>query len=180
MTASTRKTTTGSPLAKLRDEVAGAVEAVAERLRGGATHLEGEPKSRLMPDRTPGDALLERVEDVWPAALPQLRFPAVDVENGDSEVVVTADVPGFDEKSLDVEATPTRLVIRGRASRESESKEGGVHRRSMSSSSFTRAVDLPAEVKTDKVSAKCRNGVLTVRLPKTPEAKSRRVKVHVD
>jgi len=170
-----------SPLARLREETADAIEPVARRIRGDgdATPAVAEPKSKLEPERTIAGTLLGRVEDLWPSELPSLRFPAIDVENKEDEVVVTADVPGYGEQDLDVEATASRLTIRGRTSKETEHRGKGVRQRSISSGSFVRTIELPAEVRTAKVTAAYRDGVLTVKLPKTAEARARHVRVTV-
>ena len=105
--------------------------------------------------------------------------PRVDVRETDKEVVVSAEVPGMDEKDIQVELTDDGLTIRGGKETETEEKKEGYVRKETSYGSFRRFIPLPAEVQAAKASAELRKGVLTVTLPKTPEAKAKRKKIEI-
>jgi HSP20 family protein len=103
--------------------------------------------------------------------------PSVDIEEKDNEIVVRADVPGVSEKDLDVRLENNTLTIKGERKLEKEDKQKGYHRIERAYGSFVRSFTLPAAVDADKVEAHYKDGVLTVTLPKTEAAKSRKVKI---
>lgn len=93
-----------------------------------------------------------------------------------SKLVVTAEVPGVDEKDLHVSVDEGTLTISGE--RRDEVPEGyAVHRKERSAFKFSRALTLPCRVDSDKVKANLKNGILELTLPKTEEAQSK--KIHI-
>ena len=114
----------------------------------------------------------------WPD-LPSFdaRIPSVDIIDRAKEVVVNAEVPGIDEKDLDVSVTDRTLTIKGETRHEEESEEGDMHRREIRSGSIHRSLTLPADVDGRKASATCKNGVLKVRLPKMRAEKKHSIRV---
>ena len=96
--------------------------------------------------------------------------PLVDVSENEKEVVVTAELPGLDEGDFEVRLDRDALTIRGEKKEEQEEKGKGFYRVERSYGSFHRVIPLPCDVDEDKAEATFRKGVLTVRLPKTPEA----------
>ncbi len=136
---------------------------------------------RLFGSWLPGRAL--RRDDETDAYLPSfwagLGGPAVDIEDRENEVVVTAELPGLDSKDFSVEVEADRLILRGEKKAETEKREKTYYYRESSYGSFHRAVPLPAEVNREDAKAQYKNGVLTVTLPKTEEAKARRITVNV-
>jgi len=94
--------------------------------------------------------------------------PAVDVEEDDTNIVVKADVPGIDEKNLNVNVERNVLTISGE--KKEEKKTEGPGKRQIvterSYGSFMRSISLPEGVKAEKITAQFRNGVLTVTVPK--------------
>ncbi len=125
-----------------------------------------------------------RRDDASSAFLPSfwtgLGGPAVDIEDRENEVVVTAELPGLDSKDFSVEVEADRLILRGEKKAETEKHEKTYYYRESSYGSFHRVVPLPAEVNRDNAKAQYKNGVLTVTLPKTEEAKARRITVNVN
>jgi HSP20 family protein len=103
--------------------------------------------------------------------------PDFDVKETKSAFVFTADVPGIDSKDIDVQATENRLTISGKRSAETEEKSETTYRCERSFGSFTRAFTLPAGGDLDKVGAELKSGVLTVTVPKKPEAKTKQINV---
>jgi len=103
--------------------------------------------------------------------------PQVDVSETDKEIKVSAELPGMDEKDIDVALRHDALAISGEKKSESVEKDKGYYRSERSYGSFRRTVSLSAEVDADKVEATFRNGVLTITLPKTAQAISKRIQV---
>lgn len=114
--------------------------------------------------------------DAFPSFFGELRgwdvhLPRIDVAETDDEIQVSADLPGVDEKDVEVSIGDHSLTIRGEKSVESEEKKRNYHIKERAYGSFQRVVMLPEGVKTDDVKATFKKGVLTVAIPKTREAK---------
>lgn len=95
--------------------------------------------------------------------------PAIDITENDNELVISADMPGLDEKDLDVSLVGDVLTIKGEKRAEHEQKNGGHHYVERRFGSFSRSVRLPFEVDDQEVEAKYDKGVLTIRVPKPAE-----------
>ena len=95
-------------------------------------------------------------------------------ESGDS-FDVKAEVPGFDEKDLEINVEPRRVTISGKRETSKEEKKGKSVYFETGCDQILRVVDLPAEVETDKVTATLKNGVLALTMPKV--AKSRGIRI---
>ncbi len=96
--------------------------------------------------------------------------PDIDIVENDKEIKVKAELPGMDEKDIEVSINEDTLTIRGEKKEEQEDKGKDYYRMERSYGSFTRTIPLPVEVETDKAEAKFKKGVLTVVLPKTAKA----------
>lgn len=94
------------------------------------------------------------------------------------QLVVRAEVPGIEPSAVDVSVENRVLTISGQRKRP-EANEGSYHRRECRFGNFSRSLQLPADVDTQQATAECRNGLLTVTIPKLAEAKPRQVKVLV-
>jgi HSP20 family protein len=107
------------------------------------------------------------------------RMPRMDLVETDKDIQVTAELPGMDEKDVEVTLTGDTLTLKGEKKSESEEKGKNVHRMERTHGAFQRTIVLPAEVQADKVEAAFKKGVLTVTLPKTPAAQAgaRRIEV---
>jgi len=99
-----------------------------------------------------------------------IAWPSVEVSETDKEVKVTADLPGLEEKDIDVELANGVLAIRGEKKTESEDKDRLFSERYYGR--FERRIPVD-EVEQDKVNASFKNGVLTVTLPKSPSAQQK-------
>ena len=102
--------------------------------------------------------------------------PAVDVYEDEHKVTLKIEVPGIDEKDIDVRVENNTLTVHGERKIEKEENYRRVERQY---GSFTRTFTLPQTVDTDKVSANYDKGVLNVTLPKKAEAKPKQIKVNV-
>ena len=110
---------------------------------------------------------------------PETFTPRIDVVDTDKEIKVSAELPGLDEKDIDVSLTKESLTIKGEKREEKEEKGKDYYRSERSYGSFTRTIPLPLEIDTDKVAASFKKGVLTVTLPKTKQAINEARKVAV-
>jgi HSP20 family protein len=110
----------------------------------------------------------------------EVTAPAVDLYEEKDDIVVKAELPGIDKDNIEVNLTDHTLTIKGEKKKEEEIKEENYYRSERSYGSFVRTLELPKDVRTDKVKASFKNGILEVRLPKTEEAKAKEVKVKVD
>lgn len=108
-----------------------------------------------------------------------LSLPRVNISEDDDEVTVTAELPGMEKDDFKVELVGSRLSIRGERRHEREKKDRHYHYSEIAYGSFSRSVQLPAEVDADKAKAEYKHGVLTLRLPKTESGKARRIPVRV-
>jgi len=107
--------------------------------------------------------------------------PKVDVSETDKEVQVKADLPGIDEKDIEVTLSDGVLTIKGERKEEKEEKDEkkSYHRVERSYGLYSRSIALPSEVEEDKVKAEFAKGVLTIKMPKSAKAKSKVKKISV-
>jgi HSP20 family protein len=105
--------------------------------------------------------------------------PTIDVAEDDKELVVTAELPGLDEKDFEVTLSGDVLTIKGEKRAEQQEKKGGATYMERRFGSFARSIRLPFEVRDEKVNARYDKGVLTIRVPKPPEVQraTRRIDV---
>lgn len=108
-------------------------------------------------------------------------FPKVDVSETDNEIKVVANVPGIDPDKLNIEVGDDYLSLSGKIEKENkDEKDGKVYRYEREYGEFRREFALPARVKADQISAKAKNGVLTITLPKSEEEKKHKVRVEIE
>jgi HSP20 family protein len=105
--------------------------------------------------------------------------PAVDVYEDEHKVTLKIEVPGIDEKDIDVRLENNTLTVHGERKIEKEEKEENYRRVERQYGSFTRTFTLPTTVDAEKVSADYDKGVLKIALPKKAEAKPKQIKVNV-
>ena len=106
--------------------------------------------------------------------------PAVDIAEKAQAYQITAELPGLDEKEIEVTVSDDGVRIKGEKKEEKEEKTKSFYRVERSYGRFERSVQLPMMVKGDKVEAAFKNGVLTVSLPKAEEAKAKSVKIKIE
>lgn len=108
------------------------------------------------------------------------NWPRVNVAESEKEIVVSAELPGIEEKDLSVELEDDLLTLRGEIRDEQEQKDREWRRVERSSGSFERTLQLPGAVIADKVEAKFKKGVLKITLPKAePSKQENRKKIEV-
>jgi HSP20 family protein len=109
-------------------------------------------------------------------------FPKVDVSETNDEIRVVANIPGIDPDNLNIEVGDDYLSLSGKIEKEvkDEDSRGKVYRYERERGEFRREFALPARVKADNISAKAKNGVLTITLPKSEQEKKHKVKVEIE
>jgi HSP20 family protein len=134
----------------------------------GDTHAE---VNRLFDSFLGRPAQAGAMERVW--------APAVDMSETKAELVIAAELPGLNEKDIHLSITGDMLCIRGERQWNQEVKQEHYYRGERWYGKFERTLPLPMSVQADKVTASYRDGVLTIRLPKVEEIKSKEIKIDV-
>lgn len=111
--------------------------------------------------------------------LQQTATPPVDIVEKDNAYEVSADLPGFDEKNIEVKLVNGSLCIKGERKAEKEEKREGYYLSEREFGSFERRFELPEGVDPDKIDASLKKGVLTVTLPKRPEVQKQARKIEI-
>lgn len=107
-------------------------------------------------------------------------YPSLDVAETKNDMIIKAEIPGMDPKDIDISLSDGVLTIRGEKKQEREEKEEDYHLIERNYGSFSRSVQLPKGVQSDKITASYNNGVLKVTLPKSEEAKKKEIKIKVE
>jgi HSP20 family protein len=124
------------------------------------------------------DELYERVNTLWQSGLSGALdqwSPLADVEETDDAYTVEIDLPGVAREDVDIQLDDRRLTVSGDI--EEKERKGILHRRTRRVGRFHYSVTLPGDVDADDVSAQLHDGVLTVRVPKSAQAKPRRIPI---
>lgn len=135
------------------------------------------------------DILRREIDDVFrgfgtarllgPTFLPRLggkEYPHINLSEDENTIYVDALVPGIEPEDIDLNVMKGSLTISGER-KESESTDKTWHRRERGGGYFLRSIELPVSVNTDKVDAQYKNGILSVALPKSEEAKPKKIAV---
>jgi len=105
--------------------------------------------------------------------------PKVDVTDNDKDITVRAELPGIDEKDIEVSHNKNTLTIRGDKKVDKEQEGKAYYRMERAYGSFSRTIALPVEVDADKIEAQLKKGVLTVTLPKSAKDREKPKKIAV-
>jgi HSP20 family protein len=116
-------------------------------------------------------------DDDW--ALGGSWAPAVDIYEKDGNIVLNAELPGIDPKSVEIRVENNVLSLRGERKLEDEVKKEGFHRVERAYGTFTRSFTLPTVVDTEKIKAESKDGVLKLTLPQREEAKPKQIQIQV-
>ncbi|MHC4624154.1 MAG: Hsp20/alpha crystallin family protein [Planctomycetota bacterium] len=115
----------------------------------------------------------------WPTYEHKL-WPAIDVAEDENAIVVKAEVPGCKADDIDISVHGNTLTISGEKKQEQEKKEKGYYHMERSYGGFRRDLSLPDDVESARVDATCKDGVLTISLPKAEKAKAVKVKIKAE
>jgi len=105
--------------------------------------------------------------------------PAIDVIENSGDYTVTCELPGLDQKEIDVSIASNVLTIKGQKKDEYEEKKGKYYKKETWSGSFQRTLPLPTTVAADKIQAELKDGMLTIVLPKKEEAIPKQIAVNI-
>jgi HSP20 family protein len=122
---------------------------------------------------------LFEVEPLWRGEPAWAAAPAVDITEKDKAYEITAELPGIDEKNVEVTCANGMLRIKGEKHEEKEEKKQDYHLQERRYGSFERSFRVPEGVDTDKIEANFKKGVLKVVLPKTAEAQKAEKKIAI-
>jgi HSP20 family protein len=124
------------------------------------------------------DDVFSRFETGMPSLLGRSGWPSIEAVETDKDVRVSAELPGMDEKDVEVLVDEDALIIRGEKKAETEDKERRFSERYYGR--FERVIPLPLTVEQDKIEASFNNGVLTVTLPKSAKAQEKAKRIPID
>jgi HSP20 family protein len=119
------------------------------------------------------------VEPFWSGDVSWAKVPAVDIAETAKGYEITAELPGIDEKNVEVKYADGMLTIKGEKKDEREEKKENYYLSERSYGSFQRSFRVPDGIDADKVEASFKNGVLTVTMPKTPEAQKKEKRIEI-
>jgi HSP20 family protein len=149
-------------LGSLRDEVERVFEDFDRSFWGAPVRWRGPDLDFF---RTP------RLSSAW--------APSVDIAEKDNMFEVTADLPGIDEKNIEVKLSGGILTVKGTREEHKEEKKKDYYLSERQFGAFERSFQVPESVDSEKIDAHFKNGVLTVSLPKKPEAVKAEKKISI-
>jgi len=129
--------------------------------------------------RWPSPRSLFDFEPLWRGDIGWGKEPAVDIVDTEKTYEITAELPGMDEKNIEVKFSSGVLTIKGEKKEEKEEKNKDYHLSERRYGSFQRSFTVPDGVDSGKIEATFKNGVLTVSLPKTPEAQKQEKQIAI-
>jgi HSP20 family protein len=148
------------------------------RISGGSHNPEPqEPNSTQSPFH-----LFEDIFNGWALrnALAHRREnwkPPVDVLEKDSNIIIRAEIPGIDDKDIELKLDGRTLVLKGEKKAETEGNGCTYHRIESFYGSFSRSFDLPASVDAEKISAAYNNGIIAITIPQKSETQARSIRI---
>jgi len=107
----------------------------------------------------------------------QSFVPAFDISESDTEYVITAEMPGIEEKDLEVTISDGILSVKGEKKHEKEEKHETYHRVERRYGSFCRSFRVPDGVESDKVDATFKDGILKLAIPKSEKAETKKIEI---
>ncbi len=122
---------------------------------------------------------LTEVDPTWKTLMNWGSTPVVDMVERDKDYELTAELPGMDPGNVEVTYSEGMLTIKGEKKEEKEEKNKGYHLSERRYGAIERSLRVPAGVDTDKIEAGFKNGVLTVVMPKRPEAQRLEKKISI-
>lgn len=121
---------------------------------------------RLFDDAFRGFGFPAQAMPQWPSDLPGMLKPVLDIQETDKQYKISLEVPGVEEKDIQITLDNDVLMVRGEKRQEQEKKEGDFHRVERSYGSFQRVLNLPDNADQESIKAAFKNGVLTITMDK--------------
>jgi HSP20 family protein len=158
------------------DRSSGRVAAIREPAAGSRSPVRGFPAGSW---RSPFGRSVFDVQPFWRGEIGWGKAPAVDIVDKGNAFEITAELPGMDESNIDVKFADGTLTIMGEKRDEKEEKKKEYCLSERRYGSFQRSFGVPDGIDADKIEANFKNGVLTVTLPKTPQAQRSEKKIAI-
>ena len=117
------------------------------------------------------------VTSAWPSEFRGALKPAIDVVEDENNLMLTVELPGMDKDDVQITLEKGVLTVSGEKKQSEETKGKNFHRIERSYGAFSRSFTLPREVDGEKAEASYENGVLTVTVPKSEQAKPKTLKI---
>ena len=105
--------------------------------------------------------------------------PSIDVKENEKEFIIKAELPGVEEKDIEVTVTNDAVTIQGEKKEEKEDKDKNYYYMERSYGSFSRVIPLEAEIESNKAEARFKNGILDIKIPKNQSVKEKGTKVPI-
>ena len=105
--------------------------------------------------------------------------PRINVADGEKDINISIELPGMDEKDMEISLAKDSITVKGEKKEEKEEKGKNFHRMERSYGSFSRTIPLPVEIDQNKVEATYKQGVLNIVLPKTEKAVKETKKISI-
>jgi len=106
-------------------------------------------------------------------------MPSIDVKENEKEFIIKAELPGVEEKDIEVTVTNDSVTIKGEKKEEKEDKDKNYYYMERSYGSFSRVIPLDAETEAGKAEARFKNGILDIKIPKNQSAETTGTKVPI-
>ena len=106
--------------------------------------------------------------------------PSVDLKETEQEIILKADIPGINQEDLDITVGENTVTLKGEIKLDESREEKGYHLTERRYGSFYRTIPLPAEVKSEEATARCKNGVLELKIPKVQTIKKQGFKPKIE
>jgi HSP20 family protein len=106
--------------------------------------------------------------------------PSVDISETKDNVIIKAEMPGLNKEDVKISMQDNMLTLTGEKKQEKEEKETNYHRIERSYGAFSRSFSLPTSVKSDKIRATYKDGILSITLPKTEEVKPKEIPISIE
>ncbi|MBV6627782.1 MAG: Hsp20/alpha crystallin family protein [Rivularia sp. (in: Bacteria)] len=105
--------------------------------------------------------------------------PAIELRNTREDLILRSELPGVDAKNLEVQVAKQAVLISGEIKDELSAEESGYYRSELHYGQFRRMINLPVPIKNEQVKAEFKNGILKLVMPKTEDAKFKKVNIEV-
>ena len=105
--------------------------------------------------------------------------PSIDVKENEKEFIIKAELPGVEEKDIEVTVANDSVTIKGEKKEEKEDKDKNYYYMERSYGSFSRVIPLKAEIESSKAEARFKNGILDIKIPKNQSIKAKGTKVPI-
>ena len=105
------------------------------------------------------------------------KMPNIDVVDRDKEIIIKAELPGFDKDDLDISIANNQLVIKAKACKEEKEEKGDYLKQEIRKREVYRSILLPAEVEDEKIKTSYKHGMLKLTIPKQEKSQRKQIKV---